>query len=122
MDLTAGLGPGAADTGGVVMVTATAWARTQDRTGCPCHEWACGSRTPLAAPPPAWGAAACPPPVTCQMSASQIIPINAGETKTFEATGYRRDPSSTRVQYVVRLTALFVPLAPQGDDTLAALS
>ena len=57
-----------------------------------------------------------------RMSASQIIPINAGETKTFEATGYRTDPDDARVEYVVRLTALFVPLAPQGDDTLAALS
>jgi hypothetical protein len=57
-----------------------------------------------------------------RVSASQIIPINAGETKTFEATGYRTDPDDARVEYVVRLTALFVPLAPQGDDTLAALS
>ena len=121
VDLTAGLGPGAADTGGVVMVTATAWARTHDRTGCPCRVGVRLTDTARGAAP-SLGGGRLPAAGDVQMSASQIIPINAGETKTFEATGYRTDPADTRVEYVVRLTALFVPLAPQGDDTLAALS
>ncbi len=121
VDLTAGLGPGAADTGGVVMVTATAWARTHDRTGCACRVGVRLTDTARGAAPSA-GGGRLPAAGDVRMSASQIIPINAGETKTFEATGYRTDPDDARVEYVVRLTALFVPLAPQGDDTLAALS
>ena len=105
------------DVGGVVMVTANAWARG-DAARCPCPvALTLDDETPGAASDRdrdrigPWSDIA-------TLNTRHVFPIDAGETKSFTARGSLLDPHGADVDYVVRLTAVFMPVPAESDNTL----
>jgi hypothetical protein len=120
LELTAGTGPGVTpDVGGFVVVQADAWARSGGPARCPCPvALAVRDETEGVASGRVRGRIGSQGDPAA-MSTQQVFPINAGETKSFAAVGHVLDPERGDVEYTVRLTALFVPVAAESDNTLS---
>jgi len=121
IELTAGTGPGVRpDVGGFVVVQADAWARGDGTARCPCPvALAVRDETEGVASGRVRGRIGSQGDPAA-MSTQQVFPINAGETKSFAAVGHVLEPERGDVEYTVRLTALFVPVAAESDNTLSA--
>jgi hypothetical protein len=121
--ITAGAAPADTSVGGFVWVEGSIIARTNDAGDCPCFVQA-AVRDPADDTEGTQAFSTIPTGNTdigegfTTIPVSAVFPIDPGETKTFGFRAFFQDANAASVSFQPRLTAIYVPFGPDGDNTL----